>query len=135
MDKVVVFDTSILVENLRTGSYGEQIAAVKGVVRMSSVVLAELWSGASTAVDLDIMDALQGSLPVLTPTEKDWSESGRLLPQIGAEKRLEPSEVRDLHMDVLIALTVRGHKAKLITANGKDFKLIRKHLEFELEVW
>jgi predicted nucleic acid-binding protein len=47
----------------------------------------------------------------------------------------EPPKLRDLHFDVLIALTARAHGARLITSNRADFELIRKYRDFALEVW
>lgn len=44
-------------------------------------------------------------------------------------------KLRDLHFDVLIALTARSHDARLITSNRGDFGLIREYREFKLEVW
>ena len=43
--------------------------------------------------------------------------------------------MRDLHFDVLIALTARTHGARLITSNRGDFELIRTYRDFKLEVW
>jgi predicted nucleic acid-binding protein len=48
---------------------------------------------------------------------------------------LEPQKLRDLHFDVLIALTVRNYGATLITTNRTDFELIREYRNFKLEVW
>ena len=47
----------------------------------------------------------------------------------------EPDKLRDLHFDVLIALTARSHGARLITSNRADFELIRKYHDYRLEVW
>ena len=44
-------------------------------------------------------------------------------------------DARDLHFDVLIALTARSCGACLITSNRADFELIRGYRDFELEVW
>lgn len=46
-----------------------------------------------------------------------------------------PAKLRDLHFDVLIALTARTHGARLITSNRSDFELIREYRDFKLEVW
>jgi predicted nucleic acid-binding protein len=48
---------------------------------------------------------------------------------------LSPQQLRDLHFDVLIALTARAHGARLITSNRADFELIRAYREFTLEIW
>jgi predicted nucleic acid-binding protein len=135
MSEIVVFDTSVLIDNLRTGCHSQRIAGLHGVVRTSSVVLAELWRGATSLVDRQIVQALERSRPILTPTEKNWLESGKILAKINADKGYEPKKLRDLHFDVLIALTVRSYGARLITSNRVDFELIREYREFQLEVW
>jgi predicted nucleic acid-binding protein len=135
MSEKVVLDSSILIDDLRTGCHSQRIASLHGVVRTSSVVLAELWRGATSSVDRQILQALQRSHPILTPTEKNWLESGRILAKIYADKGYEPKKLRDLHFDVLIALTARSCGAQLITSNRADFELIREYREFEMEVW
>lgn len=55
-------------------------------------------------------------------------ESGQSLGKIGAK-------LRDLHFDVLIALTARSYDARVITSNGADFELLRGQRKFELEIW
>jgi predicted nucleic acid-binding protein len=52
-----------------------------------------------------------------------------------ADHGFEPYKLRDLHFDVLIALTTRSHGATLITSNRSDFELIRSYRKFELEIW
>jgi predicted nucleic acid-binding protein len=61
--------------------------------------------------------------------------TGRILARIRTDLGFEPHKLRDLHFDVLIALTARTHGARLITSNRADFELIRKYREFKLEVW
>ena len=135
MSEIVIFDTSVLMDHLRSGRYRRVFADVRGAVRMSSVVLAELWGGASSLLDINCLELLGKIFPVLTPTGTDWQESGRLLAMIGSDKRLEAAQVRDLHFDLLIALTARAHGAKLITSNRVNFELIRGYRDFGLEVW
>jgi predicted nucleic acid-binding protein len=135
MSEIVVFDTSVLIDNLRTGCQSQRIADLTGLVRLSSVVLAELWRGATQALEQQFLRDLEKNLPILTPTEKNWLESGRILAKIYADKGYEPKKLRDLHFDVLIALTVRSYGAQLITSNRADFELIREYRDFQLEVW
>src|SRR5271166_5624464 len=45
MSDIVIFDTSVLVDEVRTGRHRTRIESVDGLVRTSSVVLAELWRG------------------------------------------------------------------------------------------
>ena len=135
MSDIVLFDTSVLIDNQRTSRHSERIADLTGLVRLSSVVLAELWRGATQAEEREFLRELEKNLPILTPTEKNWLESGRILAEIYADKGYEPRKLRDLHFDVLIALTARSNGARLITSNRVDFELIRAYREFKLEVW
>jgi predicted nucleic acid-binding protein len=54
---------------------------------------------------------------------------------IHAARGLTPGKLRDLHFDVLIALTARSHGATLITSDRSDFALIHQYRKFELEFW
>jgi predicted nucleic acid-binding protein len=135
MSDIIVFDTSVLIDQIRTNCHLDRMLDVEGVVRNSAVVFAELWRGASTPVDRQVIQALEQDHPLLTPTEKIWLDSGRLLSKIHADKGFEPHKLRELHFDVLIALTVRAHGARLITSNRADFELIRDYRDFKLEVW
>jgi predicted nucleic acid-binding protein len=73
--------------------------------------------------------------PILTPTEKNWLESGEILAAIRDDRGFAPAKLRDLHFDVLIALTARSHGARLITTNRTAFELINSYREIKLEVW
>jgi predicted nucleic acid-binding protein len=132
---LVVFDTSVFVDHLRTGRHEERLRSVAGLVRTSSVVLAELWRGATAASETTFLKTLAKNHPVLTPTEKNWLESGQLLSRMRREKGFSPQKLRDLHFDLLIALTARSHGARLITSNRNDFQLIRTYRAFDLELW
>ena len=135
MSNIVVFDSSVLIDQIRTNCYLARMLDLTGVVRNSAVVLAELWRGATTRIDRQMIQEIEERHPILTPTEKNWLESGRILAKIYADKGYKPKKLRDLQFDVLIALTARSHGAKLITSNRADFELIREYREFELEVW
>lgn len=132
---LILFDTSILVSDLRTANYEERIQSAPGLVRLSSVVLSELWRGAATAPERELLTRLARNRTVLTPTESNWLESGEMLGKMHADLGFPPQKLRDLHFDVLIALTARSHGARLITSNRRDFELIRRYRKFDLEVW
>jgi len=135
MNEIVIFDTSVLLDNQRTRRYSERMAGCPGRIRNSSVVLAELWRGATQAAERHFVRALEESRPVLTPTQQNWLESGQVLAKMRNDHGFEPPKLRDLHFDVLIALTVRSYRARLITSNRADFELIREYRNFKLEVW
>ena len=77
----------------------------------------------------------QPAIRFFTPTEKNWLESGQILRRIQRDHGFEPVKLRDLHFDVLIALTARTQGARLITSNRADFELIREYRDFKLDVW
>jgi predicted nucleic acid-binding protein len=135
MSDFVIFDTSVLVDELRTGCHRDRIESVTGLIRSSSVVLAELGRGVTTAAERGFLHSLARNQPILTPTEKNWVESGETLARIRVERGLAPNKLRDLHFDVLISLTARSHGARLITTNRTDFELINTYRKIKLEVW
>jgi len=132
---LIILDTSIFIDDLRTGRHRQRIESVTGLVRTSSVVLAELWRGATKHTEREFLHALEKNHPILTPTEKNWLESGQLLAKMHADKGFTPEKLRNLHFDILIALTARSHGARLITSNHADFEMIRHYRKFELEIW
>ena len=135
MSELVIFDTSIVVDQIRTNRHLDRLLNVDGLIRNSSVVLAELWRGVSSPVDRKTVEILERNHPTLTPTTNNWLESGQILAKMKDDRGFEPHKLRDLHFDLLIALTARSHGAKLITSNRADFELIRAYRQFELEVW
>ncbi len=132
---LVIFDTSVLIDHLRTGRHEERIDSITGLIRLSSVALAELWRGATRPQEHKFLEALARNHPILTPTEKNWLESGQILGKIYRRKGFSPEKLRDLHFDVLIALTARAHGARLITSNGADFEMISGYKKIQLEIW
>jgi predicted nucleic acid-binding protein len=135
MSDLIIFDTSILVDDLRTGRHRHRIASVNGLIRNSVVVMAELWRGAVTSEDKQFLRLLARNHPNLIPTENNWLESGELLGKIQADRGFAPPRLRDLHFDVLIALTARSHGARLITSNRTDFEMIGRYRKVQLEIW
>ncbi len=135
MSDVIIFDTSVLMEDLRTGRHQERIRSLSGLIRTSAVVLAELWRGAAKTAERNFLQTLARNHPVLTPTEKNWLESGQILGKIHAARGFAPHKLRDLHFDVLIALTARSCGARLITSNRADYEMIHQYKKFRLEIW
>ena len=135
MSDIVIFDTSVLVDELRAGRHRKQIESTEGLVRMSSVVLAELLRGVVVPAEHKFLRSLARNYPILTPTEKNWIESGELLADIRADQGFAPHKLRDLHFDVLIALTARPYGARLVTSNRTDFEMINSYRKFQLEIW
>jgi predicted nucleic acid-binding protein len=134
-NRVVLFDTSIFIDHLRTNKHADHFQNLSGLIRNSSVVLSELARGATHESELDFVSILAKNHPILTPTERNWLESGSLLYRMHEDRGFSPAKLRDLHFDVLIALTARNHGATVITSDKADFELIRHYQEFDLEIW
>ncbi len=131
----MVFDTSIFIDHLRTGRHQQRIAETRGLIRNSAVVLAELSRGATKPAEREFVERLARNHPILTPSENNWLESGRLLSKINVDKGFDPRKLRDLHFDLLIALTARSVGARLITSNRDDFELIAGYRKLQIEIW
>lgn len=135
VSSVIIFDTSIFVDQLRTGRHQARIQAVSGLIRTSAVVLAELWRGTNTESEQRFLRGLERNHPVLVPTHSNWLQSGQILSKIRSAAGFGAEKLRDLHFDVLIALTTRAHGARLVTSNRIDFELIAKYIPIQLEIW
>jgi predicted nucleic acid-binding protein len=138
LSNLVILDTSIFVDHLRRGQHQNRIDSLTGLLRNSSVVLAELWRGASRPAELSYLRRLEKNHPVLVPTKKNWLDSGELLSQVRKAQGFTPEKLRNLHFDVLIALTARSHGARLVTSDRADFELIASYKAakaLNLEIW
>ncbi len=135
MSEYAVFDTPVLIDNWRTNRHARRMAEFGLLIRNCSAVLAELWRGATEPEEHETLRIIEKNHAVLTPAPNHWIESGHILAKMRDEKGFAPAKLRDLHFDVLIALTVRSHGARLITSNHADFELIREYRDFKLEVW
>jgi predicted nucleic acid-binding protein len=138
LSSLLILDTSIFVDYLRNGRHWDRIDSLTGMVRTSSVVLAELWRGASRPAELAYLQALQKNHPILVPTKQNWLDSGQLLGQVRVDRGFTPDKLRNLHFDALIALTARSHRARLITSDRADFELIASYKAVKglnLEIW
>jgi predicted nucleic acid-binding protein len=135
MSEYAVFDTSVLIDNWRTNRHAERMANFGLLIRNCAVVLAELRRGATEPEEREALRILEKNPAILAPTPNDWIESGHILAKIGDEKGFDSAKLKDLHFDVLIALTVRSHGARLITSNRAGFELMLEYRNFHLEVW
>jgi predicted nucleic acid-binding protein len=71
MSELVIFDTSVLVDEAHTGRPRKRIELVEGSVRTSSGVLAELLRGVSRPAEHKFLRALARNHPILTPAEEN----------------------------------------------------------------
>jgi predicted nucleic acid-binding protein len=135
---LVILDTSIFVDYLRSGQHQDRMNSLAGIIRNSAVVLAELWRGANKPSERAYLRTLQRNHPVLLPSKQNWLDSGELLSQMRQDRGFTPEKLRNLHFDVLIALTARSHGARLVTSDRSDFEVIasyRAAKALSLEIW
>ena len=130
-----LLDTSVYIENFRTGRFTQDLLRSTWIIRCSAVVLHELRRGARTLLELRFVADLARQIRIITPTERHWFESAEILSYMGRKKGYGPNKLRELALDVLIALSSREIGATLITRNRVDFEEIRKHMLFKVLYW
>lgn len=133
--KLALLDTSVYIENFRTGRFTLPLLRSAWIIRCSAVVLHELRRGARSALELQFVNELARKIRIITPTESHWLESADILSQIRKRKGYDAHKLRDLAFDVLIALSARDIGATLITCDQQDFAEIRKYVLFKVVFW
>jgi predicted nucleic acid-binding protein len=81
------------------------------------------------------VDDLARNLRLIAPNEREWIQSGRIVNRLVAAKGFDIHKTREIHFDVLIALTARRIGACLITRDADDFTAVREFLDFNLVCW
>lgn len=133
--RFAVLDSSVYIENFRTGRFTRQIVESTFVPRCSAVVLHELLRGARTTAESDFVHDLLRQCPVITPTERHWMDAADILKRVRAREHHDVDKIRELAFDVLIALSARSIGATLITCNEADFRAIGRYVTFDVAYW
>jgi len=133
--KLALLDTSVYIENFRTGRFTLPLRRSAWIIRCSAVVLHELRRGARSALELRFVNELARKIRIITPTESHWLESADILSRLGKRKGYDADKLRELAFDVLIALSARDIGATLITCDQQDFAEIRRHVLFKVVFW
>jgi predicted nucleic acid-binding protein len=131
---LVIFDTSIFIDHLRTGCHQQRIESVTGLIRTSSVVLAELWRGATKPAKQEFAGAGEES----SPPDPHGKELAGVGPDIGEDWRgskLHTGQAARPAFHVLLALTAWSPGARLITSNRSAFEMISGYRRLQLEIW
>lgn len=119
------FDTSVFVPYLRGEAYRTVVerTARTGRLRLSAVVLAELYAGTRSArdkVDLDVIERSYRTLGhLVTPEPRDWAWAGQAIRRYRAVYgAIDPRE----HLnDVLILLSAARVGTEVVTEEGAVF--------------
>ena len=133
--ELAVLDTSVYIENFRSGRFTQQIIDSPFLFRGVSVVIHELLRGARRSNEREFALDLAANLRVYTPTDRIWQDSGDIVARLAAAKDYEKRKIQELSFDVLIALTARSIGATVITLNRQDFEDIQRHRRFRLLSW
>ncbi len=133
--ELAVVDTSVYVDNFRFGRFETELLSLPFLVRVSAVVVAELARGARSRRERRFVDQLARGFSLAAPSDREWVISGRIVRELADHHGFEIHKLRELHFDVLIALTARRLGAHLITCNRSDFEAIRQFLPFKLTCW
>jgi predicted nucleic acid-binding protein len=131
----VLIDSSVYIDNLRERRFEKELLDLRWVVRLSAVVLAELRRGARSREMIKFVDAIAKNFHVIAPNEREWDESGKIVARLVKAQDYDIHKTREIHFDVLIALTARKIGAVLITRDAADFTAIRQFVEFKLLCW
>ncbi len=133
--ELAVLDTSVYIENFRTGRFTQRITESPFLFRGISVVMHELLRGARRLEEREFALDLAANLRLYTPTERIWLDSGDMIMRIAVAKGYERHKIQELSFNVLIALTARSIGATVITLNGQDFVDIQQRRRFRLITW
>ncbi len=133
MKPKAVPDTSFLIEHFRKETVQEAFLNLNRYyhIAFSSVVLMELLAGAFDPKERKLIDQIARNFTVISVTEQQWFLCGEIMMKLRRDKKVDRERVRGLLADILIAISVRGTGAVLITRNEKDFKLIREVYDFK----
>ncbi|MBK8813897.1 MAG: type II toxin-antitoxin system VapC family toxin [Acidobacteria bacterium] len=140
MAKPFVFDTSVYIRALRLGEEDllTQMRSDGSPIYLSSVVLEELFVGASDRKALNALIKLENQFQkvgrILTPSQSDWSATGRILNRAGVKYGFEKVGKLRLTNDTLLATSVARVGFKLFTINAKDFAMVSDFRKFDWEV-
>ncbi len=136
----VLLDTNVYITALRSRNERERFRAafypLLPATVLSAVVVYELSVSAIGQPTRNLLSEFVAPMEragrVVTPTFADWEAAAQVVSAILAKDGSWRSKAPALLNDVLIALGARRVGAEVVTYNAKDFRLIRRHLDFEL---
>lgn len=131
---LAVVDSSVYIPIFRSGKFAEELLEInkRYLIRNSAVVLLELYAGASLKRERAMVERLEKDFGVVTPTQMNWSEAGKVLCLLKRRHAFDSGRMRNLVNDALIAMSARSSGATVVTANLSDFKMIQAIRPFDL---
>jgi predicted nucleic acid-binding protein len=132
---LALVDTSVYIENFRTGRFTLALVRAPWIIRCSAVVLHELRRGAKTDLEIRFVAELARNVRIITSTEHQWIQAAEILSRMRKRKGYDVNKLRELAFDVLIALSARDIGGTLITCNRDDFSEIGKQIRLKCVYW
>ena len=136
----MVFDTNVYVVTLLEGVNGPAFARMRDRAPrtfLASVVSAELRAGATDPTGrlavIELVERFERVGRVVTPDARSWNLAGDVLADIRRREPGRRAKIASLWNDALIALSARQIGASIVTDNVKDFELLRRSVQFDLE--
>lgn len=131
-----LWDTSIYISKARLDENFFSIHEEPS--HLSIVVVAELATGYAGRQEKlhflkNYINHFARKSSLITPAAHDWYLTGLIIGEIISTRPDLKSKKSLLFNDCLIATSSRQKNTRVVTANRKDFELIRKWLNFEVE--
>ena len=119
-----IFDTSVF------SDYGDQVDESISLVLFPTIVLYEL---VASSVNQDSFKKyerwrvlLSKNDALLNPTPRDWWETSKAIRRLYLMKDMQPSKLKTLRNDALIARLAVIHNGFVVTHDVDDFQMIQK---------
>ncbi|MGZ3708455.1 MAG: PIN domain-containing protein [Bdellovibrionota bacterium] len=132
--EAVFFDSNVYINLLRSSEYERRVERfLQGafLYTISKIVLMELWAGAKTKLEENILKQHQREIPLIGFSDDGFILAGQVLQKMAKDQRIEPRTRRRLTWDILIALCAHENSALLVTENESDFRKIQNYVDFE----
>ena len=141
-----VLDTQLFINAFRDPVANESLQrfhrAFSPFEHLSVIVAQELRAGVKQpgdrrALERNVLRVFERANRTITPSEHAWHRSGDLLAEMAKQDGLEiPRVSKAFGNDVLLALSCREAGCVLVTDNERDFRRIRRFVQFDfIEPW
>jgi predicted nucleic acid-binding protein len=136
-----VLDTQLFINAFRDPVANEALQrfhrAFSPFEHLSVIVAQELRAGVKQpsdrkALERNVLRVFERASRTITPSADAWHRSGDLLAEMAKQEGLEIARVsKAFANDVLLALTCREAGCVLVTDNERDFRRIRRFVQFD----
>jgi len=136
-----VLDTQLFINAFRDPAANEALQqfhrSFAPFEHLSVIVAQELLAGVQRArhgkaLERHVLEVFRRASRTITPSADAWHRSGNLLAEMARKEGLEIARVsKAFANDVLLALSCREAGCVLVTDNERDFRRIRRFVQFD----